>query len=357
MVAPPHELGRLSEVDILRCPACGAPVPLGSGDTTRCAHCATEVPLPDAHRELRRLAQADEEGRRDAEVVFAGLDRPAPLAVKVLAAVLDLPMLSFLLVYGVPFGIVSILVGLRLARAIAARAGLPSGDDMPLWIGTTTIIALVTITTFVPRALGVYANRRLTARARLVSALAARTPAAKGGPSGCRNCGAPLEVATGARVARCLYCGAESAVSIATPLLAAVGAHVRQLGLRVADAATADREERRATLRRLGSEALRYVLTGGVFAGLWAIYAVDADRSRVSGAAPGWGIGALIASTLLLIGLVIASLARSADTKQEAVDRRAGNDVPGWVRVVGPLGVLALIYLTARLGACASLAP
>jgi hypothetical protein len=310
------------------------------------------VPLPEAHRELRRLAAAFEERRREAEVLFATLDRPAPLPIKVLAAVLDLPMLAFLVVYGVPLGIASILVGLRIAQEVAVRLGAPSGDDMPLWIATTTIIVLLTATTFVPRALGVYANRRLTARARLLAGLGARAPATAGGPSGCRNCGAPLEVAEGARIARCLYCGTDSAVRIATPLVAAVREHVHGLSRSIADAAATDREERHASLRRVFSEALRYVVTGLAFAALFGVYAVDSERPRPWGASPEWGIGAMFLACFLLIGLILASLWRSGQTKKEADERRAGNDVPGWLRFIGPIGVLGLIYIAARLGAC-----
>ena len=43
-------------VDILRCPACGADVPLGQAEPPRCAHCGAAVPVPEAHRELRSLS-------------------------------------------------------------------------------------------------------------------------------------------------------------------------------------------------------------------------------------------------------------------------------------------------------------
>jgi len=343
------------DVEILKCSSCGAPVPLGTEPTAACRHCGTVVTLPEAHRALQRLAGDEEGERREAEGVLARLDGPPSVVVKVLAAVLDLSMFPFLLVYGIPLGIVSILVGLRLAQEIAARAGMPSGDDMPMWLGTTTIIALITSSTFVPRALGVYANRRLTARARLLSALSARPPETPGGASGCRHCGAPLDVPAGGRLARCAYCGTDSAVSLSTPLVAAVRAHVQQLGRHVTDAVATDGVERRAHLRELGKEALRYLGIGTVYAALWAVFAVDDQRARATGGNPELGIGAIFVMALLTIGLVMFSLVRSGAARKEAEDRRAGNDVPGWVRVLGPLGVLALLWLAGRLGACAAL--
>src|ERR1700733_9974767 len=93
-------------VDILRCPACGADVPLGQteGQTEppRCAHCGTAVPLPEAHRELRSLEHQDEATRRRAQAVLSTLDSPPWLVTRVLAAVFDQPMLAFWIFFGVP---------------------------------------------------------------------------------------------------------------------------------------------------------------------------------------------------------------------------------------------------------------
>ncbi len=112
-----------TNVEILVCPSCGAPVPLGTGEVSRCVHCRTEVPLPEAHRELRRLGAAEQTQRREAEEIFARLDRPPPLLVKVLAAVLDLSMLPFLMVYGIPLRSDGFSVRTASAACRASRDG------------------------------------------------------------------------------------------------------------------------------------------------------------------------------------------------------------------------------------------
>ena len=81
-------------VEVLRCPACGADVPLGQSDgdaddarDATCAHCGKAVLLPAAYRELRSLQYEDRAARRRGQALFATLDSPPWLLTRVLAAI------------------------------------------------------------------------------------------------------------------------------------------------------------------------------------------------------------------------------------------------------------------------------
>jgi LSD1 subclass zinc finger protein len=63
-------------------------------------------------------------------------------------------------------------------------------------------------------------GERVDARRELQAALAAKPPATPGGPSSCRNCGAPLAYAPGALGVRCASCGADNLLQLPAGWLA-----------------------------------------------------------------------------------------------------------------------------------------
>jgi hypothetical protein len=325
-------------VDILRCPACGADVPLGRTEPPRCAHCGTAVPLPEAHRELRSLEHQDEATRHRAQALLSTLDSPPWLVTRVLAAVFDQPMLAFWILFGVPVGLVGIAAGLL----VDARFHPPPAATVGVIFGVLFVF------TFLPRSIGIYANRRAGGRNVLLAGLAAQPPKLPGGPALCRACGAPLEVPPATIVARCAYCGVESAVRIRTRFLA----HVRRASLATArtvdEAAALDRGERADTRRTFARELGRYLLMTSIFGGLFATWMWDEQRATARGddSAPVLGILSLVLGTLLLIVVLLRSMG-SSDRRaaEEARLRRAGSGLPGWVRVAGPLGFWAVLWL------------
>jgi DNA-directed RNA polymerase subunit RPC12/RpoP len=324
-------------LDVLRCGVCGADVPLGTTDEARCVHCGSAVPLPAAYRELRRVQGDDDAARRRAQALFSTLDSPPWLVTRVLAAVFDQPMFAFWLFFGVPLGLGSIFAGL----AAEERFHLPP-------VATVGVIfAVLFAFTFLPRSIGIYANRRAGGRRILVAGFAARPPRLPGGAAGCRECGAPLEVPAGALVARCVYCGADSAVAIRTPFLARARCAASAAAHTVDEAVAVDGRERAATRRAMGHELARYLLVTGIFGGLFATFMWDDARVTAldDGSAPALGITALVIGTLLLIVLMLRSVGSDDRAKDEARVRRAESGLPGWVRVVGPLGFWAVLWL------------
>ena len=324
-------------VDVLRCPGCGAGVSLGPSDEARCAHCGQTVPLPDGHRELRALQREQEAAHERAKALFATLDSPPWLATRVFAAVFDQPMFVFWIFFGVPVGLVSIFAGL----AVDARFHPPPAATVGV------IFTMIFVLTFLPRSMGIYANRRAGARSILLAGLAARPPRLPGGPAQCRGCGAPLEVPAGAVVARCAHCGVESAVHIRTPFLVHTRRATRAAVHTVEQAAAIDRNERAATRRTVARELGRYLLATSVFGGLFATAMWDFDRvqKRDDGSAPALGITALVVGTFLLIAMFFRSGSPDDQGKDEARQRRTDNGLPGWVRTVGPFGFWAVLWL------------
>lgn len=300
-------------------------------------HCGAAVALPEAHRELRRLQGEDEAARKRAQALFATLDSPPWLLTRILAAVFDQSMPVFWIFFGVPVGLASIFLGL----AVDARLHPP-----PAATAGVIFVALFAFA-FLPRSFGIYANRRAGGRRLLLAGLAARPPKLPGGPAGCRECGAPLEVPPGALVARCAYCGADSAVVVRTPFLERARRAARAAVHTLDEAAAIDRRERAATRSLLGHELRRYVLVTSVFGGLFAVFMWDDARAsaRADDSAPVLGLVALIVGTLLLIVMLLRSVGADPRGTEEARQRRDGNGLPGWVRTVGPLGFWVVLWL------------
>lgn len=338
------------KLDVLTCPNCGAGVPFGDGDTATCTHCRAKVPVPPAYRELREAAHADEDARREAEHVLQTLDDPPWLVTRVVAVALDLPMLAFLFFYGIPGGLFAILYGIDLASWLARRLGYASGDDTPAALTMVMVMLLLLLITFVPRALGVYANRRATSRVGILAALAARPPKTPDGPSECRTCGAPLFVTEGVVLARCIYCGSENAVHLQTQIVEGTRSVAKRVLSTTRQAAEADRTERRATRLAMWHELRRYLFRALVFGALFVTYAIDDDRPAVreGSETPGYGIAALCLSVVAFFVFLFHSASMPAD---DAAERRKGAGLPEWVRYVAPIGVWVLLYVVTEVRA------
>ncbi|MEP6862179.1 MAG: hypothetical protein ABJE66_16260 [Deltaproteobacteria bacterium] len=328
----------MTEIEILRCHACNMPLVLGDGSTIKCPGCAAETPVPETYRELQRARHDEPALRAQAETELRRLARPPSVIVQVLARCLDLPMMAFVMLFGIPVTLFAVLEADKANRWLAPRLHLASSNDVPFGYMVAIICFLMLVIAFVPRAFGVYANRRATARSKLVAALMARPPETPGGPSTCRGCGAPLEVVPDATVATCSYCGVESAVVVDAAVAATVERVVRNLGKTMGDAAEIDRAERRRTLhmlvRELGRYTFRTVLLGIGFA-LGSQETADKKSTPLA-------IVALVATVLLFIFFMLGS--GSASAKDDAETRRAGNDIPSWVGIVGPIVMAWLMF-------------
>ena len=313
-------------LEVLACSGCSAPLALGDGDAVTCPSCGAVTPVPPAYRDMHRARGEDVQLRVEAERLLRRVDRPPHVVTKILARVLDQPMFVFLALFGVPVGLAAIFFSIGVAdRWLAPMLHVATPDDVPFGFPIAIMFASLFVIAMVPRALGVYANRRATGRARLLGALAAHPPKTPGGAASCRRCGAPLAVAPDELVAICSYCRAENAVGLETKLVVATKAMVEELGLTVRDVAARDRSDRAETLHKLGMEVRRYairtVLLGGGFA------------------ASGISQVATIATVVLFIYYIASS-----SSEDDAATRNAGNDVPAWVGTVGSIVVTGVLW-------------
>jgi uncharacterized Zn finger protein (UPF0148 family) len=326
----------MADLEVLRCKSCNAPLAIADAETVTCPSCNAQTPVPAPYRELLHARHADTASRAEAERLLRRLDRPPSMIVKVLARILDLPMLAFVMLYGIPISLIAILEADHANVWLAPKLHLASANDVPFGYMVAIICGLLLVIAFIPRALGVYANRRVTARGRLLGSMQAHPPKVAGGVSTCRMCGAPLTVATDAIVATCSYCHADNAVALETTVVAAAKNVAGRLAKTIVEAAAFDRAERRATLKSLAKEAGRYTLrTILLGTGFFLGSREDADHKSTT-----VGIIALVATVLLFIFFIF----RSAKFASDAADRRAGNDVPAWVGYVGPIVAAYLMF-------------
>jgi phage FluMu protein Com len=324
-------------LDVLRCTQCDAPLALADTDTVKCPSCGTVNDIPASYRELHHHRIADTAARARAEKVLRSLDAPASMPVKVLARIFDHNMFVFMLLFGVPLTLRAVMLGMHAEAWYAKHFHYASVDDVPYWVLFASILVTMLVFAFVPRALGVYANRRVADRQRLLAALAAKPPKVPGAASQCRICGAPLAVEPDKILAVCSYCRAENAVHLETTLVKQAHDVAHAIGHEVSDAVKVDRAERSAMRRKLLHELARYVGrtvvlgTGFILGGQ-----EDADHHSTT-----LGIIAIVATTLLFMYFIFRSLMTG---DEDAAERRAANDVPGWVGVVGVIVFLKFIY-------------
>jgi uncharacterized Zn finger protein (UPF0148 family) len=335
----------VEKLEVLRCSSCSAPLVLGDTDAITCPACGTNNPVPEAYRDLRRARHDDPAVRAKAEAVLRKLDNPPSMVVKVLAKCLDLPMLAFAMIYGIPVAMIAILNADRFDTWLAPRLHVKV-DDVPFGYMVAMMFGILLVMAFIPRAFGVYANRRVADRSRLLGALSARQPKVAGAAAECRGCGAPLAVAPNAIVSMCGYCGTENAVKVETSVAESAKSVVKNLGTTMADAAKQDRAERRATLKLLGKELFRYVFRTVVLGVLFVLGSQE-KRDPDSILDPGphsttLGIVSLCAFLLMVFVFIFRSgkYAKTDDGKE----RREGNDVPDWVGWVGPLVIAYLLF-------------
>ena len=333
-------------LEILKCPSCGAPVPFGDADVALCTRCKTEVPLPEEHRAVREARKADPVAVERANEVLASVDDPSWLVTRVVAIALDLPMMAFLIFYGVPVGLTAIFTGIAAGERLGPSLGLET-EASQMALSVAVIFATILLLTFVPRALGVYSMRRTVSKMKLLAALAAKPPSAPGGPSHCRFCGAPLVAAEAGKVARCNYCATDNAIVAPTRIVREVVGRVARIRTITEEVARENTRERAETRKKLFAELRRYSFRTLVLGGLAMVYFVDFERPEVKegGNAPGVGIAALVVMVLVGIFFVIRS---SGITDDDAAERRKAMGLE-WVRYVGPPSVWVLLYVASFL--------
>jgi hypothetical protein len=236
------------KLDVLNCPGCGAPVPLGEGDAARCVRCAAEVPLAPAHRALRDAERAKHAANAAALDLFKRLGTPPSRLARWWASV---PLgWIYLFAWPVLFVAAGLLVAVQLDRLAPLLGGM-AADMLSQTAYFGIVAAVLFLVMGVPLALAVYGHRRTNARRDLQAALAAIPPPSEGGPAQCRACGGALTVPAGALGTNCDYCGADNLVRMPDAWVGSLRRRAARLGRTLAAAASEDLAMRAATRRRL----------------------------------------------------------------------------------------------------------
>jgi len=331
-------------VRVLTCAGCGAPLPLGAGDTITCPYCSAPTPVPDDYRRLRDLHTRDAADHAQAEALFSKLDSPPWYFTQVLARMFDWSMVAYVLTFMVPVLICAMMLSTIVLEDVVKKFHLP-----PTWnndVNQNILMGLAMwIFVFVPRAIGVYASRRTRARALLVNLFRARPPLTAGGPALCRRCGAPLAVVPDAVLAHCNYCGADSAVRVHTAELQVAETDEAKTHQTLTRAAEVQLEDHTAPRREMIRELWRYTYKLGVLFGLWTVITGGTqkeDEFGMGGDISGWSLLALLGLVTAIIVFFIQAAASGPDEDQKA--RIESNPVPKWVAALGPVVAWAVFF-------------
>jgi DNA-directed RNA polymerase subunit RPC12/RpoP len=235
-VTPPLEL--------LRCHACGAAVPLRAADHTTCPYCQASVPVPKRYRHVLAERAHEAAVRHELEERYSSAARPPARWIDVLAIALVLALPA-----------IAAGAWMAVARRAAASISLFTFAIVPgmlpgtaLWLWSAAVHATIV---------------------RFQHALTCRPPERPHGPNCCRICGAPLDVPADALSVRCPYCASDNLVADVTPIERRIVDALAD-DLRTLDAAAAALRLRRRLLR--GGAVLAVTLVVAIVWGMHFLY-------------------------------------------------------------------------------------
>ncbi|MFI5297982.1 MAG: hypothetical protein ACHREM_07770 [Polyangiales bacterium] len=254
-------------VEILRCPGCGAAVPLGDGDAARCLFCSTSVVIPSDQRAVRDATRADADAHARAVALVREVGRPPSAILQAFAiSPWSLATGGFVLVTFAGY-FLFLFVGTRLANAVFHVRLL---DVVSEEFAVVAPIAIALVIGFAGLAAGAYTLRRAVSLRAVQGAFAARPPQREGGPASCRACNAPLTVPADADGVICDYCRADNLVRIPPAWIATVTTGTAVLGRAVDEVLAAHRAELAKVRRRLRARMLAWAIVSAIVLGALA---------------------------------------------------------------------------------------
>jgi hypothetical protein len=228
-------------------------VPLGETDRAHCLYCNAEVPIPADHLALRAADRAHTRGREQAQELYLRLGEPPGRLLQFWARAGTIALWCLLPL--VPGSLLLWMMVVSEAWRLAPYVGFQpvdviGGAPLSILLGVAVFFLVVFPVVLVARARHVAKTRQM-----LQSALAARPPERPGGPAGCRNCGAALDVPAGALGVRCFYCREHNLVAIPSGWIRHARKRSRDLHLQL-DAAAAEERAQRVRADKLTRRAL-----------------------------------------------------------------------------------------------------
>lgn len=274
----------------LRCPSCGAPVPLPpAGDVATCVFCKASVPLPDDVRTLRDAEEQEQGDRAEAERLYRKLGKPPSTALRAWVGAAELFAGAMAGMIALLFWLSSAFIflsGLLLELFMHAIAPLVRIDFIDRFGGGTAYVGfgvVVILFGLFPKWLVGYLDQSAKIRLSLQANLAARFPERVGFPSTCRECGAALAVPPGALGVRCDFCGADNLVALPREWVSSAGARQEHFHASIVDAVAQGRALRSEARKELlaWAQPLAIALAVMCFLGKCAVW-IDEDDVKVS---------------------------------------------------------------------------
>jgi len=230
-------------IDPFLCTRCNASLIVVDAPTVVCRYCGALNEVPAAYREELRLSRDLDQTTRRAIAEWARLDQ------------IKVPRWWFIGTASIPF--------VLIARGLAMLLGLA----MLKTVSGPSLARLVAIFVWLPLApaallassIGMR-NLLVNGAARIGVAFAVIPSASEEGEFNCRQCGAPLTVEAGDIVVRCLYCGAESIVTLDALQMRSLGTNVETARMSLAQAMAA--LSKHAELASIETRGRMYVIAG-----------------------------------------------------------------------------------------------
>lgn len=271
----------------LVCGHCGAPQPVGDGDTVVCSGCGETTPVPGPYKMMRDAHRLSANDAAHLDALCRDISRPPATWERVAVwvgygvGILTLVVLAIGALVGAIGGAI---VGDKLGAGetvtkIAAGVGLVLcgvvsipyvGEASIAWLTLDPDAASQAVATaqmnvgsdlaiagalyflgVVPIALAWRTSQTISGLDALQAKLSAQPAATPGGASSCRRCGAPLDVHPGALATRCIYCSADNLVSVPSAYAAKRKEDATAINLQVQAAAAANEKTKSGDRRTM----------------------------------------------------------------------------------------------------------
>jgi phage FluMu protein Com len=203
------------DIKPLRCSNCNGQIPLLRKPEIKCPYCLKINKIPTRYLEALASRESFERRQRQAKQLIEKLGKP-PTTFECLISELNEKafLASFVCSLGVILGLVQMLIFYPLDWFYSGFYNINMSDV----ISSATPALISTIASFflaiIPFAFLYYFRRKVLSLKHLKVALAARSPQKSGGPSTCRFCGGPFEVAPDAVGITCPYCQTDNLLHV-----------------------------------------------------------------------------------------------------------------------------------------------
>lgn len=237
------DAGNFEMIDPFQCTRCNGVLVVVDAPTVVCRFCGAVNEVPAAYREELRLSRDLDQTTRRAIAEWAHLDQ------------IKVPRWWFAGTAIIPFLLLAGGLAILLTLGMLKRV---SSSNLA-WLAAIFVWLPLAPAALLASRVGMR-NLLVTGAARIGVAFAAMPSASEAGELNCRQCGAPLTVAAGDILVRCLYCEAESIVRLDAAQMQLLKKNVGTAKMSLAQAMTA--LSKHAELAAIETRGRVYVIAG-----------------------------------------------------------------------------------------------